>query len=89
MGEIMSPKLSECDAAIAWLRQFEIDDQASASAMLDAMVLVSHEEFFDRLSTSSEIASANICIIYGILVSVRRVMRRRAVLPESKGCEIM
>lgn len=50
MGEIMRPKLSECDAAIEWLRQFEIDDQAAASSMLDAIMLVSHNEFFERLS---------------------------------------
>lgn len=46
----MDLKLSQCDAAIAWLRQFEVDDQAVASAMLDAMTLVSHAEFFERLA---------------------------------------
>jgi hypothetical protein len=42
--------LSETDAAVAWLRQFELRDQLTASALLDAMVLVSRDEFSERIS---------------------------------------
>lgn len=42
-------KLSETDAGIAWLKQFDVDDQATAANLIDTMLLVSRDEFFERL----------------------------------------
>ena len=44
-------KLSETSDAIDWLRQFSPRDQLLASALLDEIVLISRNEFSDRLQT--------------------------------------
>jgi len=42
-------RLSDTDAAIEWLRQFDPDDQSGAVALIDSMLLVNHAEFVSRL----------------------------------------
>src|SRR5438128_11933908 len=42
-------KLSETDTGVTWLKQFDVSDQAAAADFIDAMLLVSRDEFFERL----------------------------------------
>jgi len=42
-------KLTETQIAVDWVGQFEIEHQATAIELLDAMTLVSHEEFMSGL----------------------------------------
>ena len=46
---MVTPKLSETDAAVRWIKQFKVSDQALMAAMLDEMTLVTHAEFWERL----------------------------------------
>lgn len=41
--------LSDTDACKNWLSQFKVDDQAKAIKFIDSMLLVSHEEFIERM----------------------------------------
>lgn len=41
------PRLSETERAVNWLRQFRVEDQSDAVKLLDAMVLVSRDDFVD------------------------------------------
>ncbi len=41
--------LSDTDACKTWLSQFKVDDQAKAIKLIDSMLLVSQDEFIDRM----------------------------------------
>ncbi|MBL4781598.1 MAG: hypothetical protein JKX92_05095 [Porticoccaceae bacterium] len=42
-------KLSETEEGVNWIAQFRVDDQVMAGRLLDALKLVSHDEFIEQL----------------------------------------
>jgi hypothetical protein len=76
------PKLSETDAAIRWIRQFKLDDQRLATALLDEMRLVTHAELIDGLRTLVAIRSESIDGPVG-LYAEREVVWNQRLFKES------
>jgi hypothetical protein len=81
-------KLSQTDAGIAWLRQFQVSDQKMATTLLDAIVLVSASEFTDRLRKAILDRASRVNGLVGLYAE--RELRTRAGVPhklfkETKG----
>src|SRR5687768_11063137 len=74
----MLERLSETDDAIKWLRQFAVPDQSTMLALLDAIVLVSRDEFFERLRQRVLSAAAGVDGIVG-LYAEREIRKRHGV----------
>lgn len=75
-----STRLSDTEAAIRWLRQFEAGDQNDAVALIDAMVLVNHADFTSRLR---ELVIKRARSVRGrIALYAEREIRKRGKTPE-------